>query len=156
MLSGSRHPLGDWSLSTACSALAHFPWNLGVPRTLVSAEGVFGTVFGVPGVFGSGFTVVFGSVRQGRQMFAQCKPRTLVLNSAAPRYEGDLRLLEPRAARRSAGGTCTQSQLPPRCLNRSRCLYLLGEDVSVRRFGVAGPSKFHFEQCNIESPKQAY
>ena len=30
----------------------------------MAAERVFGAVFGVPGVFGSGFTVVFGSVRQ--------------------------------------------------------------------------------------------
>ena len=33
-------------------------------NVLYSAERVFGAVFGVPGVFGSGFTVVFGSVRQ--------------------------------------------------------------------------------------------
>ena len=29
-----------------------------------SAEHVFGAAFGVPGVFGGGFAVVFGSVRQ--------------------------------------------------------------------------------------------
>ena len=31
---------------------------------LVAAERVFGAVFGVPGAFGSGFAVVFGSVRR--------------------------------------------------------------------------------------------
>ena len=32
--------------------------------SVCSAERLFGAVFGVPGVFGSGFTAVFGSVRQ--------------------------------------------------------------------------------------------
>ena len=37
-----------------------------------SAERVFGAVFGVPGVFGSGFTAVFGSVRRQILVYALC------------------------------------------------------------------------------------
>ena len=44
------------------------PCGTRVRLNACSAEQVFGAVFGVPGVFGSGFTVVFGSVRRWRHV----------------------------------------------------------------------------------------
>ena len=48
--------------TTPCTIIG--PCGARVRLNACSAECAFGAVFGVPGVFGSGFTVVFGSVRQ--------------------------------------------------------------------------------------------